>query len=144
MEQLLQFFILIPFLGFIVSIFLKQKNETSIAGLAISSVGIHLIGLFVFIGYWLINKAPSLDIKHFTFYKEDNIEIFIDFYFDKITAVFALVGSIITFLVAIFSRYYLHRDSGFKRFFITLLFFYFAYSLLLFSGNFFEKNLGAY
>ena len=30
----------------------------------------------------------------------------------------------------------MHRDSGFKRFFSTLLLFFFAYSLIIFSGNF--------
>ena len=136
MEQILQFFILIPFIGFIFSLVLKQRKESAIAGTAIISVGIHFIGLLVFVGYWLINSFPTLDIRHLTFYKEENIEIFIDFFFDKITAVFAIVGAFITFLVAIYSRYYLHRDSGFKRFFNTLLLFYFAYSIIIFSGNF--------
>lgn len=136
MEYILQFFILIPLLGFIVSLFLKEKDETAVAGVSIVSVGIHFIGLLFFIGYWVIHDSPILNIRHLTFYKENNIEIFINFYFDKITAVFAIVGSSITFLVAVFSRYYLHRDSGFKRFFYTLLLFYFAYFVVIFSGNF--------
>ncbi|WP_310380183.1 proton-conducting transporter membrane subunit [Flavobacterium sp.] len=136
MEQLLQLFSLIPLLGFIVTLFFRQKEENAIATIAIGSVGLQLFGLILFIMNWIANGSPILDIKHFTFYKEDNVEIFIDLYFDKITAVFALVGSLITFLVAIFSRFYLHRDSGFKRFFSTLLLFFFAYSLIIFSGNF--------
>ena len=136
MEQLLQFFTLVPLLGFVVTLFFRRKDENAIATIAIGTVGIQLICLLLFIINWITNGSPILDIKHFTFYKEDNIEIFIDLYFDKITAVFALVGSLITFLVAIFSRFYLHRDSGFKRFFSTLLLFFFAYSLIVFSGNF--------
>lgn len=136
MEQLLQFFTLVPLFGFVLSLFFRQKNENGIAIVAIGTVGIQLVGLLLFIGNWIANGSITLDIKHFTFYKEENVEIFIDLYFDKITAVFALVGSLITFLVAIFSRFYLHRDSGFKRFFNTLLLFFFAYSLVIFSGNF--------
>jgi NADH-quinone oxidoreductase subunit L len=136
MEQLLQLFTLVPLLGFVLTLFFRQKNENAIASIAIGTVGIQLVGLILFIANWIVKGSPILDIKHFTFYKEDNVEIFIDLYFDKITAVFALVGSIITFLVAIFSRFYLHRDSGFKRFFNTLLLFFFAYSLIIFSGNF--------
>jgi len=123
MEQVLQFFILLPLAGFLVSLCFRSNNESAIANTAISTVGGQLAGLIFFIGTWLFNGETLLDIKHFTFYKEGNIEIFIDLFFDKITAVFALVGTLITFLVAIFSRYYLHRDSGFKRFFNTLLLF---------------------
>ena len=136
MEQLLQFFTLVPLLGFLVTLLFQKKAENTIASIAIGTVGVQLLGLIVFILNWIANGSPTLDIKHFTFYKEDNVEIFIDLYFDKITAVFTLVGSIITFLVAIFSRFYLHRDPGFKRFFSTLLLFFFAYSLIIFSGNF--------
>jgi len=46
------------------------------------------------------------------------------------------VGGIITFLVSVFSKYYIHRESGYKRYFNTLLLFYFAYSVIVFSGNF--------
>ena len=136
MEQLLQFFILLPFVGYVVSLFIPDKKEKFIASIASTIVGVHFLALLVFVGFWIINRSPVLDIRHLTFYKEDSIEIFINFYFDKITAVFALVGASITFLVAVYSRFYLHRDSGFKRFFNTLLLFYFAYTLVIFSGNF--------
>jgi NADH:ubiquinone oxidoreductase subunit 5 (subunit L)/multisubunit Na+/H+ antiporter MnhA subunit len=136
MEHSLQLFIILPLLGFIVSLFFSNKNENAIAATVILTVGIQFFGLLFFIFSWVGNGCPILDIKHFTFYKEGNIEIFIDLFFDKITAVFAAVGFLITFLVAIFSRFYLHRDSGYKRFFSTLLLFFFAYSIVIFSGNF--------
>lgn len=136
MEQLLQFFILIPFVGFVASLFVQGKQEKVISGIAIATVAIHFTVLIAFVGYWMFQHSPVLNIKHFTFYKEDTIEIFISLYFDKLTAVFAIVGGSITFLVAVFSRFYLHRDSGFKRFFNTLLLFYFAYTVVIFSGNF--------
>ena len=45
------------------------------------------------------------------------------------------VGSFLTFLVAIYSRVYLHRENGYKRFFNTILFFYVGYNIVIFSGN---------
>ncbi|OFY82374.1 MAG: NADH dehydrogenase [Bacteroidetes bacterium RIFCSPLOWO2_12_FULL_35_15] len=136
MEKVLQFFVFIPFIGYIASLFIPEKKEKIISGIAIAVVGIHFSALLIFVGFWLMGSAPVLNIKHLTLYSEDKIEIFINFYFDKLTVVFALVGSSITFLVAVYSRFYLHRDSGFKRFFNTLLLFYFAYTLIIFSGNF--------
>ncbi|MDZ4758152.1 MAG: proton-conducting transporter membrane subunit [Bacteroidota bacterium] len=136
MQNLLQIFIFIPLLGFIVSLFIPRKKETIIFAVAIGTVCMHLIALLSYVCYWLLNDIGIIDLKHITLYKEGNIEIFIDFYFDNITAVFAVVGALISSLVIVFSRFYLHRDSGFKRFFNTILLFYFGYHLIVFSGNF--------
>jgi NADH:ubiquinone oxidoreductase subunit 5 (subunit L)/multisubunit Na+/H+ antiporter MnhA subunit len=136
MEQLLLLFIFIPLLGFILTFFFANNQEKLIAAIATSTIGLNLTASLGLIVYWLFIGAPILDLKYFTFFKEDNIEIFLDLYFDKITAVYALVGSLITFLVIIFSRFYLHRDEGYKRFFSTVLLFFLGYNITVFSGNF--------
>lgn len=136
MEQLLQLFIFLPLLSFFISLLFKNTQEKLISRIAYLSVGTHLFGIIVFIGYWVFKKCPTLDVKHFVFFTDENIEIFLDFYFDKTTAVYSLLGSFITFLVLIFSKYYLHRDSGYKRFFNTILLFFFAYNITIYSGNF--------
>lgn len=115
---------------------MKERDEKRIAAISIATTGLHLLGLICFIGYWLLYHLGTIDVKLFTLYKEGTTEIFIDLFFDKITAAFALVGACVAFLVSLFSKFYLHRESGYKRFFNTLLLFYFAYSLLIFSGNF--------
>jgi NADH-quinone oxidoreductase subunit L len=136
MEKLLQLFIFIPLIGFFISFFFVNKQEKLISTVAYGSVGLQLTGVIVFTFYWVFNNSPVLDLKHFVFFKEDNIEIFLDFYFDWYTAIFALTGSLITFLVVIFSKYYLHRDEGYKRFFNTVLLFFFGYNVAIFAGNF--------
>ena len=40
------------------------------------------------------------------------------------------------FLVATFSKYYMHRDEGYKRFFNTILLFAVGYNFIILSGNF--------
>ena len=134
MQQILPYFILIPFLGFFINILLPHKKERLISQLAIFTVGLHMAFILIFGCYWFymvyIIKTDSADIKHFT-----NNEYHLSFYFDKITAVYSMVGSILIFLVSVFSRFYMHRDQGFKRFFNNLLFFYCGYNLVIFSGN---------
>jgi NADH-quinone oxidoreductase subunit L len=78
---------------------------------------------------------PVLDEKDIVLFKSPGYEFFIDFYFDKITATYLFVGSFLTFLVALYSRLYLHREKGYERFFNTILFFYVGYNLVIFSGN---------
>jgi NADH-quinone oxidoreductase subunit L len=136
MSQLLQFFILIPLAGFLTSFLLPRKKERIMSGLVLGTIGLHLAGVVAFIWFWLLNGHPVLDKKHIVLFSTTGFEIFIDFYFDKITAAFALVGSLLTLLVAQFSRFYLHREEGFKRFFNTLLLFYLGYNIVIFAGNF--------
>ncbi len=136
MSQLLQFFILLPLLGFLAVQLVSRKQERLLSGIVLAIVGLQLLGTLVFITGWLFQQSPTLDVKQMVLYKSPGFEFFIDFYFDVTTAVFALVGALLTFLVAVFSRFYLHREEGFKRFFSALLLFFIGYNLVIFSGNF--------
>ncbi len=134
--HILPFFVLLPLLGFLASLFVPQKNERVLSTIAHGSIGLHLAGLLAFTGFWATSGFPTLDAKYLTLYQTADFEFFIDFTFDRITAVFALVGSLLLLLVSVFSRSYMHRDGGFKRFFNTLLLFALGYHFVIFSGNF--------
>ena len=56
--------------------------------------------------------------------------------FDLVTATYLLTGAYLTMLVTIYSRYYLHRESGYKRYFNTILFFYIGYNIAIMADNF--------
>ena len=98
-------------------------------------VGLHFLSAIAFTGYWLINGHQTLNQKDIILFQTTDYEFFIDLFFDKITATYLLVGAFLTFLVTLYSRYYLHREHGYKRFFNTILFFYLGYNLAIFSGN---------
>jgi NADH:ubiquinone oxidoreductase subunit 5 (subunit L)/multisubunit Na+/H+ antiporter MnhA subunit len=135
MKLLLNLFILIPLVGFIVSLCLPRKRENLISQAAFATVGLHCLIFLVFFAMWVIDGFPSLNMKNVVLFKTEGYEFFVDFTFDKITATYLFVGSLLTFLVTVYSRYYLHRESGYKRFFNTTLFFYVGYNLVIFSGN---------
>lgn len=135
LEHLLHFFILIPLFGFIISLFIPGKKETLISWTTFSVVGLHFFFALAFVAYWILQGAEILNLKELVLYESSEYSFFVDFYFDKITAVYLVVGALLTFMVTLYSRYYLHRESGYKRFFNTILFFYFGYNLAIFSGN---------
>ncbi len=135
MQNIIPYFILIPLIGFLFSLVLPQKNESYLSIWAFSTVGIQLVSSIIFILIWILNGAETLQIKELILYQNPEYVFQIDFLFDRITAVYLLVGSILTFLVTLYSRYYLHRESGYKRFFNTTLFFFFGYCLVILSGN---------
>ena len=128
-------FNLFPNKGLFGSLLVPAPKEGVISGVAFSTVGLHLLSTVVFIVYWLLNGHSVLNIKDIVLFKATGYEFFIDFCFDKIAATYLFVGSFLTFLVTIYSRYYLHRESGYKRFFNTILFFYVGYNITILSGN---------
>lgn len=135
MQTLIQLFVLLPVIGFIINTILPRKNEKLIANTAIYTVGFHFISFIAFVAYWLINDHPSIDFKNIVVFQSGDYNFFIDFCFDKITVVYMMVGSFLTFLVTIYCNYYLHREPGYKRFFNTIMFFYVGYNITVFSGN---------
>lgn len=136
MANILQFFIWVPFIGFALSLFFNKRNERGISGVAIATTFTNLILTIVFAVLWIINNHPILNIKHVVLFQTEDIEIFIDYFFDKTSLVFLLVGNFISFIVIFFSKYYLHREEGFKRFFNVTLLFIFSYNIVILAGNF--------
>ena len=136
MEKLIPLFILLPLLGFLVSLFIPRSNERLQSGFVIGTVVLYLAGFLAFTINWLLVGYPVLDIKFLPLYQTPDFEFIISFYFDMVTAVYLFVGAVITFTIVVFSKYYLHREEGFKRFFNTLLLFFLGFNLVVLSGNF--------
>ena len=135
MNQYIEYLIAWPVIIFLVSLFLPRNNEKLISGYALTVLGIHFFASAFFVGLWLFKGGHWINIKEFSVYKSEDFDFYIDFFFDNVGAVFLLVGSFITFLVVTYSRYYMHRESGYKRYFNTVLLFYSGYVLTVISGN---------
>jgi len=136
MLEILPIFILLPLTAFLVSLVIPKRLELVISSVAFVTAGIQLLIALGFTVYWLLNERPDLNIKEFVIYKSENYELFWDIFFDNVTAVYVLVGALLTFMITTYSRFYMHREEGFKRFFSTILFFFLGYNIIIFSGNF--------
>ncbi len=124
-----------PLIGFLISLLIPKSKENSISNVSFGFLIVHFITALLFGTIWLFNGANQINIREFSIYKAYNYDFFINFYFDAITLVYWLVGSMVTTLITKYSRYYLHREEGYKRFFNTLMFFYAGFILIIFSGN---------
>ncbi len=136
MTSVINIFILIPLLGFVLSFLVPSKKELLLSRIAFYTAGLNLLCFCIFAFFWFSAGHPALNIKEIALYNTKGYEFMLDFYFDKITAIYILVGALLTFLITVYSRYYLHREMGYKRFFNTVLFFYLGYNLTILSGNF--------
>mgnify|MGYP001212068231 CR=1 FL=1 len=136
MEKIIHLFIVLPLLGFVASLCVGSRKEVFISRIAFFTAGLSLLSANLFVGIWAWKGFPVWNVRDFSLYQDSGYDFFIDFYFDRVSAVYLLVGALLTFLVTVYSRYYMHRESGYKRFFNTILFFFLGYNITVLSGNF--------
>ncbi len=136
LNQSVSLFVMIPLLAFFATLPWKNKQEKPIAIIVLFVKAFYIIAAIAYAALWFINGYTPVDQPFLTLYETEHFVFAIRFYYDHITAVYSIAGAILFFLVCTFSRYYMHRDEGYKRFFNTILFFSLGYNLIIFSGNF--------
>ncbi|GIW22788.1 MAG: hypothetical protein KatS3mg068_1795 [Candidatus Sericytochromatia bacterium] len=135
MELLLKLLILLPFIGYILSFFTPSKKENSIYVISITTIILQFLAFLYFGILWGISKFPDLSTNFLNLYKADDY-ISISLFFDSLTCAYLIVTFFITFAVLLFSRAYIHREKGYKRFFNNTLLFYLGLNFILLAGNF--------
>lgn len=136
LDQILIVFVAIPLMAFMLSLVWKNKQEKQISLLVRITKITYLAFALLFAGIWIYSGSRMLEFDFTTLYKTPNFVFALEFHYDKLSLVFSIVGAVLFFMVTTFSKFYLHRDEGFKRFFTTILLFSFGYNLIIFSGNF--------
>ena len=136
MDQLLILFIAIPMLAFFATLLWQNKSEKAIGNIVQFAKVSNILIAVSFLVWWIFNGLKPISHKVGTLYETDHFVFAIQLYYDEVTAVFSIIGTFLFFLVATFSKYYMHRDEGFKRFFNTILLFATAYNFIILAGNF--------
>lgn len=142
MQLILPFIVLVPFAGFLLSLLLPRRAELALSRTAYLTAAAQAMVVTGYIAAWALHGFGPVNVKEVTVYRSEGYEFFIDLYFDRVTAVYLFTGAVLTFLITVYSRYYLHREEGYKRFFNTILFFFTGYSLTVLAGNFETLFLG--
>ncbi len=136
MDQLLILFIAVPMLAFLATLLWQNKSEKAIGVIVRFAKLFNIFIAVIFAGWWMLNGFKPVDYKLATLYQTEHFVFAIHLFYDEVTVVFSIVGAVLFFLVATFSKYYMHRDEGFKRFFNTILLFGAAYNFIILAGNF--------
>lgn len=127
--------LLVPVLAFVVSVLLPRKNETFLSRNAYAFFGLELLVTIALVVIWVVQGMPTVDVKDLVLVRTSGYEYFLDFYYDKASAVYGLVGAFLAFMVAVYSRVYLHREPGYKRFFNTIHLLFIGYVAIIYAGN---------
>jgi NADH-quinone oxidoreductase subunit L len=136
LSQCISLFVFVPLAAFLITLLFKNRDEKVIDGVVKTSKLFYIVASVAFALGWIWNGMEPVTHKLVTLYQTADFVFAIQFYYDEVTAVFSIVGALLFFLVASFSKYYMHRDEGFKRFFNIILLFAAGYNFIIFSGNF--------
>lgn len=134
--QALPFVFLVPFAGFILSLFFSRTNEKGISRTAIFTASLQLILAVAITAAWFMNGTEDISVAEIVLYQMHGYEFLIDLYLDALTVTYMLVGAIISLLVIVYSSFYMHQEWGYRRFFSTVLFFIMGYNATIIAGNF--------
>jgi len=124
----------IPLLGFLL-IFLSDKDEKKIATISFwcsHALGISIVALLTL---WAAAGFPNHEYEWFTLYQNGDYRFPILFYLDRVGAVYLFCVWAIFSIIVKYCRVYLHREAGYKRFFLTIFAFVFGLNMVILSGS---------
>lgn len=134
--------LIIALLSFVISLFIPEQNEHIFSKLAFTAVLLNNLLIIAALIIWATLRFESFNIYLFSVLKDIHYSFGMDLIWDITTVTFLIVGNTITLLIVYFSRYYMHRENGYKRFFNTILFFYLGYTTTVLAGNFITLFIG--
>ena len=124
----------LPLLGFIL-IFLSSTNEKKIAAISFwcsHAMGFSIIALLVL---WALGGYQNHEYQWLTLYETDDYSFPLLFYLDRVGGAFLFCTWAIFSIIVKYCRVYLHREAGYKRFFLTIFSFVFGLNLVILSGS---------
>lgn len=134
MNQLILSCMMTPLAAFILLLMFGQR-EKAIA--TISRAGSFAMGVAVFglLAEWAQQGFPSTEFDWLTLYQQGEYRFSLIFFFDHIGAAYLFCTWVIFSVIVKYCRYYLHREIGYRRFFLTIFGFVFGLNTLILSGG---------
>lgn len=136
LTQLLTLLLLLPVFGFIGCLLIPRARERAIFTVAITILAIEFLIVAMLTVAWIASGAAPFTVHLGTLFSSPTYTFAVELLFDATAAVFLAMTALMTTLISIFSKYYLHREQGFKRFYVTIFLFLTGLSLILLAGNF--------
>lgn len=124
----------LPLAGLLL-IALFGKTEKTIAALSFwvtHALGLSILALLV---TWGMHGFADYEFEWFELYAHGSYEFPILFFLDGIGAAYLFAIWVIFSIIVRYCRYYLHRESGYKRFFLTIFGFAFGLNMVILAGS---------
>ena len=110
-------------------------REQLVSRVAMTTITAYALMVAILVGTWIANGQHHLQVNGFMLYQIGEYDFPVTFFLDSMGAMFLTLVAFLGTIVFSYSRYYLHRDPGYQRFFSCLMFLVFGLSLLILSGS---------
>jgi len=124
-----------PFLALIISFLFSNEQEKAIFGISITGIVINYIVLIIMAIIWIMGGFEPIFMQGPVLFHTGKADFSISFLIDGYSLIYLLTATFLTGIIVVFSKNYIHREKGFKRFFNNIKFFYFGLLVVLMSGN---------
>jgi NADH:ubiquinone oxidoreductase subunit 5 (subunit L)/multisubunit Na+/H+ antiporter MnhA subunit len=123
----------LPLLGWLLILAFGHTEKTiaSISFWATHAMGACITAL---LAAWAFKGFPSYEYLWLMLYQHEDFQFPLLFYFDKVGAAYLFCIWVIFSVIVRYCRYYLHREAGYKRFFLTIFAFAFGLNMVVLSG----------
>ena len=111
------------------------RCERTVARIALGGTALSALASLVALAAWLGQGARAVETASHPTLVHGSYHFTLGLELDGNAALFLLLVQFITGMVVRFSRFYLHREPGFRRFFRSVLLFQSAMCLLTLAGN---------
>lgn len=125
---------LIPLAGMLLLLLIPGR-ESVVAFLSLwvtRAMGASILTLLIL---WGLNDFQRHEFEWFILFREGSYEFPIIFFFDAISASYLFCTWLIFSIIVRYCRHYLHREPGYRRFFLTIFGFVFGLNIVILSGT---------
>lgn len=124
-----------PLLSFLALSLAGKAKESSISLYLKFSILLQWILAVLLTIVWFTKGLPSSEGLLVTIYQQGDFNFSLYYLIDKISIAGLITVTTIFILVTRFSRYYLHKDPGYSKYFAILLLFLTGITILMLAGN---------
>ena len=126
---------LIPLFGFVAIFLCHRYDEAKIAKISYWCSRAFGLSVIALLGVWANAGFPNYEYQWLMLYSAGDYSFPLLFYVDRVGAVYLFCVWAIFSIIVKFCRVYLHRESGYKRFFMTIFAFVFGLNMVVLSGS---------
>ena len=125
----------IPLVGFVLIFLSHRYDETQIARISFWSTHAFGLSVIALLGVWAYSGFQNYEYSWLLLYSSGDFGFPILFYLDRVSAVYLFCVWAIFSIIVKFCRVYMHRESGYKRFFLTIFAFLFGLVMVVMAGS---------
>lgn len=127
--------LLAPLMSSVISFCFSNKAEKHIYIVTLLGVIVNAVTLTILTVQWANNGFEGIFAQGPVLYHGSQTDFSINLFLDGYGLSYLIIATFLTGIIIVFSRFYIHREKGYKRFFTNLKFFYLGLMIVLLSGN---------